>query len=78
MGDAAFKRKSEARIRELLAAAGVVFVVSHSTGVLRRVCTRAIWMDDGRVVMDGSMAAVLAAYEDAVDPEGAAERRTEP
>lgn len=77
VGDAAFKRKSEERIRELLAAAGVVFVVSHATGVLRRVCTRAIWMDGGVAVMDGPVDEVLEAYEDAVDPEGAEERQRE-
>lgn len=74
VGDAAFKRKSEERIRELLAAAGVVFVVSHSTGVLKRVCTRAVWMDAGLIVMDGDVREVVTAYEDAVDPEGAEER----
>ncbi len=75
VGDASFKRKSEARIRELLAAAGVVFVVSHSTGVLERVCTRALWMDAGRIVMDGPVDEVLQSYEDEVDPPAGDVRR---
>lgn len=69
VGDAAFKRKSEERIRHLLDAAGVVFVVSHSTGVLRRVCTRAIWMEEGTVIMEGGVEDVLAAYENVMIPE---------
>jgi teichoic acid transport system ATP-binding protein len=75
VGDAAFKRKSEQRIKELLASAGVVFVVSHSTGVLRRVCTRAAWMEQGKILMDGPVDEVLRAYEEKVDPQGAEERR---
>lgn len=77
VGDAAFKRKSEARIAEILAAAGVVFLVSHSLGIIHRVCTRAIWMEGGVVVMDGEPEEVVAAYEQAVDPEAAARREAE-
>jgi teichoic acid transport system ATP-binding protein len=75
VGDAAFKRRSEERIRELLAAAGVVFVVSHSTGVLQRVCTRAVWMEAGKILADGPVEEILEAYEDEVDPDGIEERR---
>ena len=62
-GDAVFQRKSEARINELRAEAGTVFVVSHSLGILRETCTRALWLDKGALVMDGPATDVVAAYE---------------
>jgi len=66
-GDAEFRRKSEARIRELRDEAGTVFVVSHSLGVIRETCNRAIWIDAGTLKMDGDVNEVLAAYEAVVE-----------
>jgi len=62
-GDAIFQRRSQARINELRAEAGTVFVVSHSLGVLRDTCTRALWLDRGALRMDGSVETVIDAYE---------------
>jgi len=63
-GDARFRRRSEQRIAELRQEAGTVFLVSHSLGVVRHSCTRAIWLEDGKIVMDGETNAVVDAYED--------------
>jgi teichoic acid transport system ATP-binding protein len=67
-GDAEFRQRSEQRIRELREQAGTVFLVSHSLSVVRETCNRAIWLDTGRVVMDGPTDAVLEAYERRFDP----------
>jgi teichoic acid transport system ATP-binding protein len=67
-GDAEFRRKSEDRIRELREAAGTVFLVSHSLAVVRDTCNRAIWLDQGEIVMDGPVGEVVDAYEDRYDP----------
>jgi len=66
-GDAEFRRKSESRIRELRDEAGTVFVVSHSLGVIRETCNRAIWIDAGTLKMDGDVNEVLDAYESLVE-----------
>ncbi|MBI9114614.1 ABC transporter ATP-binding protein [Sanguibacter suaedae] len=52
-GDAAFKERSERRMDELRANAGTVFIVNHAAQVIEEMCTRAIWLDRGRVVLDG-------------------------
>jgi teichoic acid transport system ATP-binding protein len=52
-GDAAFKERSEQRMAELRANAGTVFLVSHAAQTVEEMCTRAIWLDKGRVVLDG-------------------------
>jgi teichoic acid transport system ATP-binding protein len=67
-GDATFRRRSEARIRKLREEAGTVFLVSHGLGVIRESCTRAIWLENGRIVMDGPADDVVDAYQDEHDP----------
>lgn len=52
-GDAAFKERSEQTMADLRANAGTVFLVSHAAQTVEEMCTRAIWLHKGRVVMDG-------------------------
>lgn len=52
-GDAAFRNRSEQRMAALRKKAGTVFVVSHNPRTVEKLCTRAIWLDQGRIVMDG-------------------------
>ena len=63
-GDAQFRRRSEQRILELREQAGTVFLVSHGLGIIRDTCTRAIWMENGKVVLDGDAYTVVDAYDD--------------
>ncbi|KIF03570.1 teichoic acid ABC transporter ATP-binding protein, partial [Streptomyces sp. RSD-27] len=62
-GDAAFQRRSQARIEELRARAGTVFLVSHSIGTVRDTCDRAIWLESGVIRKDGPAKEVCDAYE---------------
>ncbi len=62
-GDAGFAQKSLARIREICEGGTTALFVSHSTFQILRLCTRAIWIDKGRVRMDGPSVDVVKAYE---------------
>ena len=62
-GDAEFRRRSERRIREIREEASTVFLVSHHLAVVRETCARSIWLDQGRIKMDGPTAEVADAYE---------------
>jgi teichoic acid transport system ATP-binding protein len=73
-GDAEFRRRSEARIRELREAAGTVFLVSHGLGVVRETCERAIWLEKGKIIADGDAGAVVDAYEARHDPKAVEQR----
>jgi teichoic acid transport system ATP-binding protein len=73
-GDAQFRRRSEARIKELRDQAGTVFLVSHGLGIVRETCSRAIWLEEGKIVADGEANAVVDAYEGRHDPQALAER----
>jgi teichoic acid transport system ATP-binding protein len=67
-GDARFRRRSEKRILELREQAGTVFLVSHGLGIIRQTCTRAIWLENGRIMTDGDANAVVDAYQARYDP----------
>ena len=62
VGDKAFRVKSAARIEDIVAHAGTLMLVSHSMDEIARMCTRALWIDAGKVVADGPVADVLEAY----------------
>nr|WP_079193954.1 ABC transporter ATP-binding protein [Streptomyces sp. CB02923] len=62
-GDRAFQKRSEARIRELRAEAGTVFLVSHNNNAIRDTCDRVLWLEKGELVMDGPTEDVVSAYE---------------
>jgi teichoic acid transport system ATP-binding protein len=63
-GDAQFRRRSEARVRDLLAEAGTIILVSHSVSTIRDVCERSIWLEHGVIRMDAATDDVVAAYQD--------------
>ena len=63
VGDLFFRKKSEARIREMIHGGSTVLMVSHSPGVIRENCTQALWLDRGRLRASGSPKEVCAAYE---------------
>ena len=64
VGDAAFQRKCEKRIHEMLESATTLLFVSHDSGMIERLCKNAIWLRKGEVVMSGSASEVCAAYAD--------------
>ncbi|MEH0548322.1 ABC transporter ATP-binding protein [Streptomyces sp. B21-105] len=62
-GDAKFRRRSEARVRELREQAGTVFLVSHSNQSIRDTCDRVLWLERGELRLDGPTEEVLREYE---------------
>ena len=63
VGDRFFRQKSEARIREMIHGGSTVLLVSHSTSVIRDNCTKAIWIEKGRLQTQGDPIDVCRAYE---------------
>jgi ABC-2 type transport system ATP-binding protein len=61
--DAAFLTKARERLVDLARRSGVLVFASHSDELLRELCTTALWMDEGRIRMHGSLGGVLAAYK---------------
>lgn len=63
VGDQQFQQRSQERLHELLGQASTVFIVSHSLKSLRELCSRALWIDQGVLLMDGEAEEVIAKYE---------------
>lgn len=61
-GDAAFADRSKRKIDELRAGAGTIFLVSHAAQTIEEMCTRAIWLHMGELIIDGPAVAVARAY----------------
>lgn len=61
-GDATFSKRSKSKMDELLENAGTVFMVNHAPRAIENVCSRVIWMEKGRIVMDGDTKEVSAVY----------------
>ncbi|PKO28431.1 MAG: ABC transporter ATP-binding protein [Betaproteobacteria bacterium HGW-Betaproteobacteria-5] len=66
VGDAGFGAKATKKILDICNRGKIVIIVSHSMGSIRSMCNRCLWMDSGRIVMDGDPEVVTAAYIEAV------------
>jgi lipopolysaccharide transport system ATP-binding protein len=74
VGDADFQKKSSDKIHSATQNGRTVLFVSHNLRTLRRLCTRGILLQDGRLLMDGPIETVLYQYDPAwnldIDSEG--------
>lgn len=62
-GDGEFVKRSSERIQQLRSEADTIFLVSHSMGAIRSACNRVIWLDEGKILMDGATDDVVPEYE---------------
>ena len=67
-GDAAFQVKARDRMRNLIARARAVIVVSHDMKAIAGLCDRVIWIDHGRIRREGPADEVIEAYTSPPDP----------
>lgn len=63
VGDREFRARCFDRLREFRTRDGTLVLVSHEPAAVLQLCTRALWLDRGVVVMEGDAAEVTAAYE---------------
>ena len=61
-GDAGFMVKARARLESVVRGAEILVLSSHQSSAVLDWCTRVVWMDHGRVVMDGAAAHVMECY----------------
>lgn len=63
VGDVKFRKKSENRIRQMFDKGTTVLFVSHNLAQVRSLCTRAIWLENGRLAEDGPVDEVTEHFE---------------
>ncbi len=61
-GDAHFREKANAKMAELRDSARAMFLVSHGLNGIKEMCTEAIWLDHGTLMMRGDPEEVVDAY----------------
>ena len=66
VGDYWFSQKATQAVRELCSKGRIVMLVSHNLESIADMCSRCLWLDDGRLVADGDAAEVTAAYREQV------------
>ena len=53
MGDGAFRKKSEAKMKEIISGGATTILVSHSIAQVRSMCNKILWLHKGRQIEFG-------------------------
>lgn len=67
VGDARFRRKSEAKIHEMMSKNVTVLFVSHNIEQIKRICDTAILLEKGQLLMKGPVKEVAEVYEEKIN-----------
>lgn len=62
VADAAFREQGLEKMQQAAAAGRTIIFVSHDLNVVEKLCDRALWLKNGRVVMDDTAPRVLRSY----------------
>jgi lipopolysaccharide transport system ATP-binding protein len=62
VGDVAFQKKCLGKMGEVSTEGRTVLFVSHNMGAITHLCRKAIWLDQGRIRLDGECTGVVEAY----------------
>lgn len=63
VGDGAFRKKSEAKMREILNSGATTILVSHSIAQVRELCNKVLWLDKGEQVAFGETKEICEKYQ---------------
>jgi ABC-type taurine transport system ATPase subunit len=63
-GDAAFMKRARTRLEDMVRGADILVLSSHNADVIRSWSTRAMWLDQGRIVADGQPRNIVQMYEE--------------
>lgn len=66
VGDMFFQQKCMSKIREIIGSGVTLFFVSHSINAVKSICQRAIFLEHGKLVADGSAEDVCEAYQNSM------------
>ncbi len=71
VGDEFFRKKSLARIKEMIHGGSTVLIVSHGIGTILENCTKCVWIEKGELRMVGNPKDVCTAYQHMEENENA-------
>ncbi len=62
VGDLNFQEKSKKKMEAMIKGGTTVLYVSHSIEAIKKICTRAVWLEHGKIKMEGTAKEVCDAY----------------
>ena len=62
VGDQNFQQKAEGRLNGLIERSNILIIASHSRTLIEKCCNRVIWLEHGKIKMDGSPNEVCPCY----------------
>ncbi len=63
VGDAEFRSKSEAKMKEIIEGGAITLFVSHSLAQVRKTCNKALWIEKGKQIAFGEVNEICDMYE---------------
>lgn len=67
VGDGAFKKKSEAKMKEIISGGATTILVSHSLEQVRKMCNKVLWLDKGNQIAFGETQSICDEYQRFLD-----------
>ncbi len=68
VGDGAFRKKSEEKMRQIIARGAATILVSHSVQQVRELCTKVLWLDHGKqIALSEEVEGVCDLYQSFLD-----------
>ncbi len=67
VGDGAFRKKSEAKMREIIQGGATTILVSHSVQQIRELCNKVLWLEKGEQVAFGETGILCDLYQRFLD-----------
>ena len=64
VGDEFFRKKSLARVKEMIHGGSTVLLVSHSMGTILDNCSKVVWIEKGKLQMVGDAKVVCQKYQE--------------
>lgn len=62
VGDKNFKHKAEERLKKMVDATNILVIATHSRDLILRTCNRVIWLNHGKIHMDGKPEEIVDAF----------------
>ena len=63
VGDGAFRKKSEAKMKEIISGGATTILVSHSLEQVREMCNKVLWLHKGKQIAFGETAPICDRYQ---------------
>lgn len=63
VGDGAFRKKSESKMREIISSGATTILVSHSLNQVKEVCTKVLWLEKGQQIAFGAVDILCDLYQ---------------